>query len=765
MKRAFFLMVLLGLAVIAPLARAQQAEQSEREAMYYRYLEFASYIKGGSIEPHWMADGRSFWYAEGAPANTVIYKVDPQANTKVPMFDTVRLRQALTPVLGHEPPYQGLPFEEFTFVDEREMAVKFTVETNENKPSLIFTDVPKNNEFIVELDTYKITKALALSEAEKSRSAPLVVRPGEHMHQVLSPDGRSFLLIKDYNLWLRSTYDERVEPLTTDGIQDYEWDYFHWGEATRIWSPDGFKLVLRKEDWRKVPKIPIIHWLKPTEEVEWARFENARPRTDGPAPRIELFFLDILSKRQIQIDIGDDPGQRILILGWQSDGSDLFFLRINREYKKLNLMAANPATGATRVILTETHKPVVMNWWEFPGGTRLFTRLKDSERFIWMSERDGWRHLYLYDLDGTLIRRLTEGTFPALRVVAVDEKAGWVYFTAHGDQQRPYDTHLYRVDLRGKGFARLTEAKGLHDIHFAPAENFFLDTHSSVDRPPVVELRQADGKLLQTLSKANIDALKDVQWRPPEEFVVKAADGKTDLYGVLYKPYDFDPNKKYPVIEAIYAGAQFSEVPHGFTHPHGLWNAEHAQALAQLGFITFVVDGRGTPERGKVFQGVVYRNVGRYVIPDHSATLKQLAETRPYMDLSRVGIFGHSSGGANTVRALLIAPDIYHVGVAIAAGFNPYEDDNLRLVQNLKGKLLLIAGTNDLNVPFSTTMKMVEALIRAGKPHDLIVLPEQPHFFTGKSFTYFLESVRRYFQEHLKPERVVMVSERQAPLK
>jgi len=391
-----------------------------------------------------------------------------------------------------------------------------------------------------------------------------------------------------------------------------------------------------------------------------------------------------------------------------------------------------------------------------------------------MSERDGWNHLYLYDLEGTLIRRLTEGAFPIVKVLAVDEKAGWVYFTAHGDGQRPYDTHLYRVDLEGKKFTQLTEATGRHDIRFSPSKTLFLDVHSSIDRPPVVELRRADGvRLLQTLSEANIDALDELRWKEPEEFVVKAADGKTDLYGVLYKPFDFDPDKKYPVIESIYAGPEITFVPDTFTD----WRVTYPQALAQLGFVVFKVDGRGTPDRGKAFQDVVYGNFGRHEIPDHLATLNQLAENRPYMDLSRVGIWGHSWGGYFAIRAMLLAPDVYHVGIASAPAValsdfsrfieaymglpenneEAYEyGSNLRLADNLKGDVLLIHGTSDDDVPFSATMKMVEAFARVGKPYDLIVLPEQTHAI-GSSVadgerSYVSEAIRRYFQEHLKPE-------------
>ena len=763
MKRAFFLQVVLCLAVIAPLVRAQEVEQSEREAMFYRYGDWAwLHLKGGSIQPHWMANGSSFWYAEAAPADTVIWKVDPRANTKTPLFDTARLREALTTLLGHELPYQGLPFDKFTFVDS-ESAVRFTVE---------------GQAFILELDTYKINRVPPLSEAEKGRWVPRIARKaysggGErNIMEVLSPDRRWFAGLKDYNLWLRSTYDGRSVQITTDGVQDFEWDV----EGAQ-WSQDSFKLAVKMVDSRLVHAVAVVHWLGPMEEVTWIK--QAKP--GGPFPQTELFIADILSKSQVRIDTGAEPDQQFTLLGWRPDGSELLFLRLDREYKKVDLMAANPLTGATRVILSETQKTFVKGYDIGSDRYEPFVPLEDGSRFIWLSEKDGWKHIYLYDMDGNLIRRLTQGTFPVLQVIAVDEEAGWVYFTAHAEE-RLYDTHLYRVNMGGKEFTRLTQATGQHGrwrrlgvsppIEFAPSKEFFLDTHSSTDRPPAVELRRADGTLLQTLSKANIDALKaELKWKPPEEFVVKAADGKTDLYGVLYKPYDFDPNKKYPVIDRIYGGPYAVWVPRTFMQ--NWWYVPDPQALAQLGFIVLVVDGRGTAERGKAFQDVIYGNIGRYEIPDHVAALKQLAEKRPYMDLSRVGVYGWSWGGYTTIRAMLQAPDVYHVGIAGNADGVRYEhsyDDvrymglpqknkaaydyasNIRLAGNLRGKLLLIQSTGDTHGTFGWTMKLVEAFIRAGKPYDLIVVPDQPHlFFTGPSYRYVLDAHRRYFQEHLKP--------------
>ncbi len=280
-KGVTVILLVVSLVALAPLVRAQEnntsaaeAKQAEREAMYYRYREFPSLVKGGSIEPHWMADGSSFWYAEGAPANTVIYKVDPKANTKEPLFETARLRQALKPLLGHESPYKGLPFEEFTFVDEGETAVKFTVE---------------GKDFILQLHTYTISRGPAVSEEEKSRMVPRVIWEAipsyrDTVREVMSPDHRWIATLKDHNLWLRSTSDGRYVQLTADGIEDYAWGGY-W-EKWAWWSPDSYWLAVKKGDYRKVAKVPIVHYLKPREEVEWLPHSDHEPRAWVAAGRL-----------------------------------------------------------------------------------------------------------------------------------------------------------------------------------------------------------------------------------------------------------------------------------------------------------------------------------------------------------------------------------------------------------------------------------------------------------------------------------------------
>lgn len=741
-----FLMLFIAVYLVVPVL-SDEEQKCEREEMYSKYLGYMSLIKGGEVRANWMADKSSFWYAEGHPTETVIYKVDPKANTKKLLFDTEKIRKALTTELGHKPPYKGLPFNSFAFVDG-EKSIMFTMD---------------GREFICDLETYTIESVPRLSADEKARTTPRPVHEGffastPPVMEVLSTDGRWFLGADDYNLYIRSTYDGRRQPLTTCGIKDYGWNI-----SGAKWSPDSFKVTAMKIDTRNVPRIAIMHWLKTTEEVQYAPYAKA----GGALPRNELYIIDIMSKEMVEVDLGNEADQFLTALGWKPDGKELYVGRSDRQHKKVDVLGVHPKTGESRLVLSEVSDTFVFGIDASPLAKMKV--LTDFSKFLWISERDGWAHIYMYDLRGNLIRKLTKGEFPVADIVAVDEDNGWVYFRAHAEE-RLYDTHLYKVNLQGQGFQRLTDASGQHSIQIAPSFDYFLDVHSSIDRPPVVELKKSDGTSLQTLSEANIDKLKELKWSPPEEFVVKADDGTTDLYGVMFKPYDFDPNKTYPVLDYIYNGPQTTWVPRSFRDGRIV----RPIAMAQLGFITIVVDGRGTPHRGKAFQDVVYKNFGQHEIPDHVAAVKQLAEERPYMDLDRVGIFGGSWGGYMTIRAMVTAPDFYKVGVATnpvadhydhpASAIEPYmglpqenkaayeKSSSLKLAHNLEGKLLIIHSTNDVNAPFSSTMKMCEALIRAEKPFDLLVMPNQDHHPKGQSQRYWLDAVRRYFQEHLKPE-------------
>lgn len=736
-------------AAVLPLF-GQASDVARREVMYRRYLEFPNLIEGDSIEPHWTADGQSFWYAHGDPDSVVIYEVDPRANTKEPLFDIARLRRAVASELGHEPSGKGVPFDMFTLVDG-ESTARFTVDGVTLK---------------LDLETYATSRLRRRPDFEPlgDWTHPRIVRRSTWVgvppfYEVPSPDGRWLLLDRAGDLWLRSASDNQMRQLTTNGEPDYGWQF-----PGALWSPDSRKIATRRVDERGLTKSPLVHWLGPKETIEWWYY----PDPGDPLPQSELFIIDVYERRQLEIDTGDKRDLYFTYLGWLPDGSEVLFTRQDRAFKTLELLAADAVTGKTRSVLTERLSTFV----DFKG----YRLLPDSRRFLWISERDGWAHLYLYDLQGNLIRQLTRGEFPVLQVIAVDEEGDWVYFTAHAEP-RVYDTHLYRVRLDGSGFGRLTEGSGQHHARFSPSLKYFLDTHSSIDRPPTVELRAANGSLLQVLDRARIDALTELKWKPPEEFTVKAADGETDLYGYLYKPADFDPAKQYPVIDHIYAGPQTTWPPRTFNQiPHGVF----PQALAQMGFIVFMVDARGTPERSKTFQDVVYGQLGRNEIPDHVAALRQLAAERPFMDLSRVGIFGNSWGGYFTLRAMLLAPEVYHAGVAGApvsdvtqflgherylglpeANAQGYEyGSNSKIAHRLQGKLLITIGTSDQNVRFAFTMKMAEALIRADKYFDLIVMPERTHHYgytkderPWREREYFIEAIRRHFVKYLLGER------------
>lgn len=616
----------------------------------------------------------------------------------------------------------------------------------------------------VDLERYRVEEpTFSLPEDERVRDQPRLVRrplqTGEpEVWESLSPDGRWIVGEEDHNLTLRGTVDGRVRAMTTGGTVEEPWDV-----ATVLWSPDSSRILAARISYRGVERLPIVHWLQPSETIEWMWY----PRTGGTMPQISLWVIDVHSGRQTPIDTGPEPDQMLFPHSWTPDSASILIVKLGRTMKPVTLLRVQADTGQSTVVLHEAIETFLpqSNLDEPQQG--IITPLKDG-RFLWLSDRTGWSHVYLYERDGTLIRPLTSGAFPVLAIVAVDEERGHVYVAANAED-RLYDTNIYRVDLEGQGFMRLTEGEGVHSTAFSPSRRTFLDTWSSPTQPPSVELRAADGRRLNTLSHADISALQDVGWRPPEEFVVPAADRETPLYGVIYLPADFDPQKRYPVVEYIYGGPQVLAAPHTFERRSGY--RALPRALAELGFAVAIVDGRGTLGRSRDFHGFSYGRFGETVIPDHAAALRALAAERTYLDMERVGIFGHSWGGYNALRAMLLAPDLYRVGVA-AAPVADLEDhygewaegvmglitenprgyaaaSNVTAAGNLQGKLLLIHGTSDSNATLSATLKMADALARAGRPFDLLVLPEQNHHPSGERESFWLDSIRRYFCQHL----------------
>ncbi len=556
---------------------------------------------------------------------------------------------------------------------------------------------------------------------------------------------------------------EGVLALTDDAAEDLQWTL-----EAHAWSADGGALFATRLDATGVHRLPLVDYLQPLETFRTVPYI----KTGSAFADLGLVIFRLPGGERVDVDLGAAQPGYAFAVGWRPDADELLYLRMSRDAKRLDLMAADPATGASRVILTERSETFVGGLDFITGGWREQVHLLEGgDGFLWLSERDGWRHVYRYGYDGVPLDRVTAGDFPVETVVGVDHVRGRVFLMAQAEQGRPYDSHLYRTGLDGGPLLRLTEGDGEHRVQMAPSWRSFVDTHSSLDRPPRIELRDADGELLRVLAEADAAPLREAGWSPPEPFVVKAADGVTELHGVIFKPAWFDPAERYPVIDFIYSGPFLTVAPNDFALSTHL--APYAQAMAQMGFVTFIVDPRGTTGRGKAFQDASYGRIGEIEIPDHVAALRQIAADRPYLDLDRVGVYGHSWGGYFALRAMLTAPEVFRAGVAGAPGElteaapinEPYmglpEDNpdgyaaalNAPLAPRLRGELLMIHGTHDVNAPFSTTMRMVQALIEADKDFDLLVLPGAAHSFQGAHYRYTERRIRDFFLEHLRGER------------
>jgi dipeptidyl aminopeptidase/acylaminoacyl peptidase len=521
-----------------------------------------------------------------------------------------------------------------------------------------------------------------------------------------------------------------------------------------------------RTDQRAVHTVPIVDYSTAVERVTNANY----PKTGTPLPVTELHVVDPAAgqSRPVQLDTKETY---IWFLGWRPTVSEALVMRMSRSAKRLELFAIDPASGAARLLAHE-ERPAT-----FVAGLEFFTEdwqwqvtpLPDDSGFLWVSERDGWRHVYHYGYDGAMKRKVTSGAFPVHRVVRVDSARRQVYLIASGDSARPYDRHVYRVTLDGTGVTALTRAPGQHQPVFSSSGSYFIDSYSSLTQPHTVELRRADGTLMKALGQASTAALAAVGYSPPEPFRVKAADGTTDLFGVMYRPADFDSTRRYPIVDYIYAGP-FLSVQQTTYAPATAMHRISA-SLAQMGFIVVMLDARGTPGRGKLFQDANYGRIGQgqVEIADHVAVLRALARSRAYMDSTRAGIAGHSWGGYFALNGMLTAPDFFKVGYAGAPGDlteaasinepnmglmadNPTGYDlgsNVKRASALRGKLKIMHGTSDVNAPLSTTMRMAQALIEANKTFDLLIMPGQPHGPAGAAGRYYREDVRRFMATYL----------------
>ncbi|HET6633523.1 MAG TPA: prolyl oligopeptidase family serine peptidase [Streptomyces sp.] len=602
-------------------------------------------------------------------------------------------------------------------------------------------------------------------------SRPRAVHPGLFSYvppvfEAASGDGEWFAGTHGGNVWVRSISGDSLR-VTTDGTLEDAYDV-----QGAKWSPDGRLLAVKRLDRRGIPTIPVVAWSAPGQPVTRHFYSRAGQKL----VRSTLYVIDREGGEPVKIDLGTGDDPYLNIVGWSPDGSQVYVLRTSRLMKRQRLMAADPRTGRSRTVLEETSRTYVHGAFDgvpFLRGydfaldlLRPCWLLSDGRRFIWSSSRDGWNRLYLYALDGTLIRTLTPPGSGVERVTAIDEEGEWVYYTAQVDSARPYDVSLARVRLSGGRPQRLVTGPTLpllRGMGFGPSHDFFWVRRGGIDQPPTIELRRADGPLVRTLWSGD-SILRAAGWKAPEQVKVKAADGETDLYGLLFTPRDFDPGRKYPVIDVVY--------PFGLNVPRTISAAGRDQALADLGFVVMVVDGRGTDGRGTAFTDAFYGEFGQHEVGDQVAALRQLAAERPYMDVDRVGVMGDSWGGYETLRALVLEPELFRVGVAGSPAADPrrfrvsveflmgclpkdcpeaYDRAAVTpLLERLEGKLMILHGTADLDVPFGETMELVSKLREAGKPYTLVIFPGQGHDISWRpERPYWWKRVTEFLKQNL----------------
>lgn len=745
-------LIFFGLAALQVQAQDITKEDYQR-AEQFLYQNVNELVFRADVNPHWAEEQPKFWYRVDTQKGEEYILVDAREEKKQPFFDQEKLAQNLSESFGKKIDPYGLPLSR--------------LEWNPKDESLEFFH--KDKKWKVDLETLDVYE---LEDEEEGAEWYDQSQLSE------SPDGKWTVARKDYNLWVKNNETGEEYQLTEDGnkemiygaSQPWAWKK-HEGPNEKeredlwlnvSWSADSKKLFAHKLDLRKAKVMYLLRYV-PDESfrAQSVSYYRALPGEDSVAKQIPYVF-DIENKSRTRIEAGpyDD-----LIAGswnWYGDSNDTLHMLIReRGYGSATLLRANAESGAVDTVFRE-----VSDTYVDPGKSES-EYLPDTDEFIWLSERDGWNHIYLYDLNtGEVKEQVTEGEFVVYDIEYIDKENRKIFFTAGGREadRDPYLEHLYSVNFDGSDLRLLTPENADHNINFSSNYNYFVDTYSRVDKKSTSVLRRSsDGTVMMKLEEADIKDLLATGWQHPEPFSVKARDGETDIYGVIYRPSNFDPNKEYPVIDGTYSGPQAVRTPKSFAG--GYQNSD--QSLAELGFIVITVDGLGTAGRSKEFQDYSWKNLGDIGSPDHIKAIKELAEKYTYMDTSRVGIYGHSAGGYDAARAVMKHPDFYKVGVSsagnhdhrIAKAFWPeiymdypegphYEEQsNVNLAENLEGHLLLAHGDMDDNVHPTGTMRMVDALIKAGKSFDMLIMPNEDHGMSGTD--YFTKARWNYFVEHL----------------
>ncbi len=764
---------LMTMAMVAAPAAAQEVDYSRAE----RFLTWhtTGLIAGDQVNANWFETGDRdrFWYRNKTGSGYEFMLVVPAQGARRPLFDHYRLAAAMS--LANDTSYVGekLPFASFEFVDGESM-IEFRVGRKRFECSIVGYSC-----------TVGDTTASTVPYVE-------------------SPDGRWEAFAHEYNLYVRPKGGGDSTQLTTDGEKYYAYGYNEPGAQQQrqgprprrpqvVWSPDSRSMAVGRRDEREVEHMHYISYtpqrprhfsqpyalpgdsIIPLPTVHILRLDEAMlaedGASDGDAPVIRAadnFQVEVEPRPHQLTFTGSAPDS-----AWSADGSKLYATYFTRGSQRVFLTEIDAATGQARMILgdsTQTFVSLGHRGGGSSGGTPAWHVTEDGNDVIWWSERNGWGHLYRFDGDGNLKNQITSGAWMVDQAVFVDEAAEQVYFIGRGRESghHIYYGHLYRVNFDGSGLQLLTPEDAEHAIQFSPSGDYFVDSYSRIETAPVTVLRSArDGRVVRDIETADISRLEEVGFQPAEVFTAKARDGVTDLYGVIYFPPNLDEDVKYPIISHIYPGPQVGSV--------GAWRFKGGGedfALAQLGFIVIQLDHLGTPLRSKAFHDNYYGNFTDNGLPDHITVIKQLGARYPFIDLDRVGIYGHSGGGFASTDAMLRFPDFFKVAVSGAGnhdnrtyninwaekyqgvltrdsvtGEDNFEDSaNKTYAANLKGHLLLMHGDMDDNVHPAMTIQVVDELIKANKDFDLIIAPNRAH---GLNEPYFIRRRWDYFVRHL----------------
>ncbi len=718
------------------LTRFSPSPDEVRQA-YDRADKLPDLLKGKAfklkITPHWYDKDRRFWYRndlkDGAKEFIV---VETTKGRRMAAFDQGRLAESLSKAASVNYASTKLPFSSIDFSDDLG-TVFFNVGDARWKCDLKTYNCVQIGTAKAETPPPPVEANDESADLESSFYDPIKEsqrRRGQN-RELNSPDGNWLVELTAGNLNIQAKEGTKTTFTTKEGSAGH-------GYVSVSWSPDSKELV----GVRMIPGDRKEVYLIESSPKDGGRAKLHSRVYDLPGDKLDTFdmvLIDPVKGTETKVDMepidtGDAPEIR-----WKKDNLHFTYEKTDRGHGRFRVIEADALTGSTRPLVDDKAKTFI------DITSQYVHYLKETDEIIWRSEQDGWGHLYLADGEkGTLENQITKGNWVVRGVDKIDEKTRQIWFHASGknEGQDPYLMHYYRVNFNGTGLTALTESNGNHTVQYSPTNQFLIDTYSRVDQEPIHELRRvSDGKLISTFEKADISELKATGWNYPEVFVAKGRDGTTDIYGFVCRPMHMDPNKKYPIIENIYAGPQDSFVPKSFSPFYRM------QALAELGFIVIQVDGMGTRNRSKAFHDVCWKNLADAGFPDRILWMKSLALRYPYIDSDKVGVYGTSAGGQNSTGAVLFHPEFYKVAVSSCGchdnrmdkvwwneqwmgypvGPHYAEQSNITNAANLKGRLLLMVGEMDTNVPPESTLRLVDALLKAKKDFDFLMLPGFDH--------------------------------------